>query len=465
MSTLSIAPKHIPEIDPGFIPAVLWDNAYRELCTRTPEAAPLTLALARPDGTASIFRTVSLPHSGEYTALNRTHVERAAKFLLWARGGNKLFLHGTHAAPLAEMLRGIYRPGGERAFDYEFVRKLFDTGIEIVAVTAESDLPAESTAHLPLGRNLDGYRIGFDLGGSDRKCAALIDGRVVFSAEFKWDPYFQPDPGYHYKGIQHLLRVASAHLPHVDAIGGSSAGVYINNTVRVASLFRGIKDAAVFESRVKNIFLDIAQEWDVPVEVLNDGDVTALAGSMSMGKNAVLGIAMGTSVAGGYVDPAGHVTNWLSELAFVPVDYRENAPADEWSGDLGCAVQYFSQQGVGRLLPLAGIELPPEMKLPEQLEKLQELMFERDPRARKVYEAIGICFGYYLAQLAGYYQYEHLLIMGRVTSGDGGTIILEKARRVLADEFPGLKIDLVVPDEQERRHGQAIAAASLPALR
>lgn len=460
---LAITPKHIPEIDPGFVPAVLWNKAYRELCAKTSGAAPLTLSLARPDNTASSFRTVCLPHQGEFTALNKIYVERIVKFLLWARGGNKVYLAGTHAESIAALLRDLYRPGGERAFDYDFVKKLFDTGVEF-HVVAEADLPKDATSHLPLGRNLDGCRIGFDLGGSDRKCAALIDGKVVFSEEVKWDPYFQADPQYHYDGIMHSLKLAATHLPRVDAIGGSSAGVYINNTVRVASLFRGIKDPDVFEKRVKNMFLDIAHEWKVPFEVLNDGDVTALAGSMSMGKNAVLGIAMGTSVAAGYVDPEGHMTNWLSELAFVPLDYRENGPADEWSGDLGCGVQYFSQQGVGRLLPLAGIPLPQDMKLPEQLEELQKLMKANDPRARKVYEAIGVCFGYYLAHIAEFYAYEHLLIMGRVTSGEGGNIIIDEARRVLADEFPALKINLVVPDEKDKRHGQAIAAGSLPAI-
>jgi predicted NBD/HSP70 family sugar kinase len=461
----SVTPKHIPEIDPGFVPAVLWDKAYRELAAKTPGAAPLALSLSRPDGTASTFRTSCLPFAAEFAALNKVHVERIVKFLLWARGGNKLLLAGAHAAHAVALLREAYRPGGERAFDYDFVLKLFDTPLAIAEAASEGDLPPDATAHLPLGRNLDGCRIGFDLGGSDRKCAALVDGKVVFSEEVKWDPYFQPDPGYHYDGIMDTLRRAAAHLPRVDAIGGSSAGVYINNTVRVASLFRGVADPDVFARRVKNIFLDIAKEWKVPFEVLNDGDVTALAGSMSMGDNAVLGIAMGTSVAGGYVDPAGRVTNWLSELAFVPLDYRENAPADEWSGDLGCAVQYFSQQGVARLLPLAGIALPAEMKLPEQLEKLQELMAAGDARAAKVYEAIGVCFGYYLAQLASYYEYKHLLIMGRVTSGAGGSVIIEKARRVLADEFPELAVNLVVPGEKEKRHGQAVAAASLPPLR
>jgi predicted NBD/HSP70 family sugar kinase len=281
----------------------------------------------------------------------------------------------------------------------------------------------------------------------------------------KWDPYFQADPDYHLAGIRHSLELAARHLPRIDAIGGSSAGVYVNNKVRIASLFRGVTAPAVFDGKVRDMFVGLAQEYGVPFEVLNDGDVTALAASMSLGRNAVLGVAMGTSVAAGYVDQAGNLTNWLSELAFVPVDYRIDGPADEWSGDQGCAVQYFSQQGVGRLLPLAGIDLPPSLKLPEQLEELQRLMLAGDSRARLVYEAIGIALGYAAAHFASFYEMSCLLIMGRVTSGQGGSIIIEQAKAVLRDEFPELRIDLLVPSEKDKRHGQAVAAASLPSLR
>ena len=461
---LTLQPKHVSSIDPGFVPASLWTRAYLALCQRTPGSAPLAIALSRADGTASIHRTHTLAPGAAHDALNRLHVERTVKFLLWARGGDKIQLSGTHAGHFAKLLSDLYRPGGERAFDADFVRKLFDR-LPTFTTCTETELPKESASHLPLGRNLDGCRIGFDLGGSDRKCAALIDGKVVFSEEVKWDPYFQKDPQYQYDGILDSLELAAKHLPRVDAIGGSSAGVYINNTVRAASLFRGITDPAVYETKVKPMFLDLAKRWPgVPFEVLNDGDVTALAASMSLNRNSVLGIAMGTSVAAGYVDAKGNLTNWLSELAFVPVDYRVNGPADEWSGDLGCGVQYFSQQGVGRLLPKAGIHLPSEMKLPEQLEELQKLMKAGDARARAVYDAIGIAFGYALAHFADFYRYECLLIMGRVTSGEGGSVIIDKARQVLKDEFPSLRIDLVVPEEKDKRHGQAIAAASLPKI-
>jgi predicted NBD/HSP70 family sugar kinase len=379
---MDVAPRHRSAIDPGLVPAALWTRAYLRRCATTAGATELTFALRREDGSASLFRTQVLA-PGVDDASTYLHVERTAKFLLWSRGASEIRLCGPEARPLADRLQADYSPAGRRAFDAGFFRSIFERPLTFRAV-GPSDLPVASTAHLPLGRHLDGCRIGFDLGGSDRKCAALIDGQVVFSAEVKWDPYFQADPAYHLAGIRHSLDLAARHLPRVDAIGGSSAGVYVNNKVRVASLFRGITDPAVFDSQVRDLFVDLAKSYGVPFEVLNDGDVTALAGSMSLGRNAVLGVAMGTSVAAGYVDQAGNLTHWLSELAFVPVDYRPDGPADEWSGDRGCAVQYFSQQGVGRLLPLAGITLPSTMRLPEQLEELQRLMSAGDPRARHI---------------------------------------------------------------------------------
>ena len=459
---MDVAPRHRSSIDPGLVPAVLWTRAYLKRCDRTGGSTDLTIALRREDGTASLFPTRVLAYGVDDDA-TYLHVERTIKFLLWSRGASDILLCGPEAAQLALRLQSDYSTVGCRAFDADFFRKVFERPLIFQTIDA-SELPVASAAPLPLGRNLDGCRIGFDLGGSDRKCAALIDGQVVFSEEVKWDPYFQSDPAYHLAGIRHSLDLAARHLPRVDAVGGSSAGVYVNNKVRVSSLFRGITDAGIFDSQVRDIFLGLAKSYGVPFEVLNDGDVTALAGSMSLGRNAVLGVAMGTSVAAGYVDKAGNLTNWLSELAFVPVDYRLNGPADEWSADRGCAVQYFSQQGVGRLLPLAGIDLPAAMRLPEQLEELQKLLLVADPRAQQVYETIGIALGYAIAHFASFYEMSCLLIMGRVTSGQGGTLIIEQARLVLRDEFPELRIDLVVPAEKDKRHGQAIAAASLPAL-
>jgi predicted NBD/HSP70 family sugar kinase len=293
----------------------------------------------------------------------------------------------------------------------------------------------------------------------------VIDGEVVFSEEIEWHPVPERDPQWHFDQIMDSLRRAAAHLPRVDAIGGSSAGVYVNNRVKVSSLFRGVPPD-LFESRVKDLFLEVDRAWGgIPFEIANDGEVTALAGSMALNDNAVLGIAMGSSLAGGYVTPGGHITSWLDELAFAPVDYQPAAPADEWSGDVGCGVQYFSQQAVGRLAAKARILLPDGMSLPERLKEVQRLMDHDDPRAAAIYRTIGVYLGYGAAHYARFYPLKHILVLGRVTTGRGGDLILEQARRVLSVEFPSLAPQLAfhVPDEKSKRHGQAIAAASLPA--
>ena len=432
------------------------------MAAKTPGSKPLAISLERGNSTVSVYRTTVLPHTPENRSLNVRYVERLLKFLLWQRGGYRVLIAGE--PEIAAEIKTIYSPVGARAFDYNFMgSKVYGHPMEVEACGLDA-VPDPREASIPLGRNLDGCRIGFDLGGSDRKCAALLDGKVVFSEEVRWDPYFQSDPQYHYDGIRNTLRRAAEHLSRVDAVGGSAAGVYVNNEVRVASLFRGVSEGD-FEKRVRRIFFDLQKELGgIPFEVVNDGEVTALAGSMSMNDNAVLGISLGTSLAAGYVDPEGHIRPWLNELAFAPVDYRENAPVDEWSGDAGCGVQYFSQQGVARLAPLAGIALPEGMPFAEQLVEVQGLMAEGDLRARAIYETIGTCFGYAVAHYADFYEIRNLLILGRVTSGEGGEVILEKASTVLRDEFPELAIRLRTPDEKDKRHGQAVAAASLPKI-
>jgi predicted NBD/HSP70 family sugar kinase len=457
-----IAPRVTPVLDSAFHPAVLANQVFRDLVREAGDAVPVRLALEQADGSVFRFDLEMLPEAHPQAEANAAYLERFVKFILWSRGGWRILIDGP--APLAAHLAAHYRDTATGRFDADLVgRRMFDHPLEVVHTR---DLPQEHAETRPLGRHLDGCRIGFDLGGSDRKVAAVIDGRVVFSEETVWDPYHKPDPQYHIDGIMDSLRKAAAHLPRVDAIGGSAAGVYVNNRVKAGSLFRGVPPE-VFDARVKDLFVEIRKAWnDVPFDVVNDGEVTALAGSMSLGLNAILGIALGTSTAAGYVTRDGNITPWLNELAFVPIDYHREAPVDEWSGDFGVGSQYFSQQAVGRLMPAAGIDAPADMPLPEKLKIVQGLMAGGDPRAHRVYETIGTYLGYGIAHFADFYDLEHVLVLGRVTSGAGGDVIVNGAREVLELEFPALarRIELHVPDETEKRHGQAIAAASLPAL-
>jgi predicted NBD/HSP70 family sugar kinase len=334
-----------------------------------------------------------------------------------------------------------------------------------VVVTTPEKVPASSEMEVGAGGHFKGCRIGFDLGASDYKVSAVVDGEAIFTEESPWDPKSQPNPEYHYHHISAALHRAAAHLPRVDAIGGSSAGVIVDNEIRVASLLRAIpkKDFP----KAAGVFKRIQKEWNVPVVVMNDGDVTALAGALSLRKKGMLGIAMGSSEAAGFMDKQGHILGWLNELAFAPVDYNPAAAADEWSGDKGVGALYFSQQAVNKLLPAAKISLPEKMGLPERLKEVQALMAKGDARAAKIYETIGVYLGYSIVHYADFYDYKHMLILGRVTTGKGGDIVIAKAREVLKKEFPEIaaKIQIHVPDEKSRRVGQAVAAASLPEIR
>jgi predicted NBD/HSP70 family sugar kinase len=452
-----VAPRVAPPLDPLFRPAVLAVRAFEERAR--PSGLTAGLALEQADGSVARFST---PLLADDHPANLRILERLAKLALWSHGGFRLHVDAPRA--LGEALAAHYRDTATGRFDAEVVgQQIYDRPFEVVATR---ELPPQRSRTTPLGRHLDGCRIGFDLGGSDRKAAAVIDGKVVWSEETVWDPYPQPDPQYHLDGILDSLRRAAAHLPRVDAIGGSAAGVYVANRVKVASLFRGVP-RDVFDRRVKDLFLEVRRAFgEVPFEVVNDGEVTALAGSMALGTNAVLGIALGTSTAAGFVTADGNITSWLDELAFAPVDYHPQAPRDEWSGDRGCGVQYFSQQAVGRLLAPAGIVLDPALPLPRKLEAVQALMKDGDQRARRIYETLGVYLGYGVAHFASVYDLRHVLVLGRVTSGPGGDLMLDRAREVLRVELPDLaaRIAFHTPDEKDRRHGQAIAAASLPAL-
>ena len=393
---------------------------------------------------------------------NNEYSERMLKFLLWQRGGWKVYVGGP--VEIAEYLQKSYTPGSEHSFDHHFMGEEVYQKPFTIQYCQPEDVPAAKESHQSLGRHLDGCRIGFDLGASDVKVSAVIDGEAVFTHEMEWDPRNQTDPYYHYEKIMGMLKLAAEKLPRLDAIGGSSAGVIINNQPMVASLFRGVPQECF--DQVHSLFLRIRDEMGVPLEIVNDGEVSALAGSMSMEKNAVLGIAMGSSLAAGYVTPHGNITNWLDELAFAPIDYNLHAPVDEWSGDRGVGALYLSQQCVFRLAPKVGIDIPPEISLAGKLKFVQERLEAGKASAAQIWQTIGAYLGYAIAHYASFYELEHVLILGRVTSGSGGPLILHGAEHALRQDFPELaqRIAIQLPDELSRRLGQSIAAASLPEI-
>jgi predicted NBD/HSP70 family sugar kinase len=455
----SFKPSIAAPLDPAFQPAVVFNRNYVQRAKLSGSAVPLVLGLERENGLVSRYETLVL---AEPDAETLRYVERIVKFLLWARGGWKLHYGGPKK--IGEFIRKTYSARGARKFDCEMMGRSYNKPFQ-VALKAPAQVPANKEMQVAAGGHLKGYRIGFDLGASDYKVSAVADGKAIFTEEMPWSPVTEANPDYHYHHLSAALHRAAAHLPRVDAIGGSSAGIIVDNEIRVASLLRAVPKKLF--PKAAGIFKRIQKEWNIPVVVMNDGDVTALAGALSLRENGMLGIAMGSSQAAGFMDLQGRIPGWLNELAFAPVDYNPAAAVDPWSGDAGVGALYFSQQAVDKLLPAAKISLPKNMGLPERLKEVQNLMAKGDERAARIYETIGVYFGYAIAQYADFYDFRHLLVLGRVTTGKGGDIVVAQAREVLRREFPELaaQITLHVPDEKSRRVGQAVAAASLPKIK
>jgi len=451
--------------DPGFAPMSVLLRDYNEAVKSAP-SQKLVISIVRNQGYTSSYEMSIYADGTGHDEENIRIVERIVKTLLWVKGGYKIIIAGSKV--VYDAIAEAYKPDGARAFDNDFMGGVYERPFETEYIADAKDAPATFEASASVGRHLDGCRIGFDAGGSDRKVSAVVNGETVYSEEVIWHPKKNSDPHYHFDGILDAFKTAASKMPRVDAIGVSSAGVYIDNKAMVASLFIEVPKTPENFEFTKHIYTNAAKALDpnIPIEVANDGDVTALAGAMDLNDDSVLGIAMGTSEAGGYVDASGNITGWLNELAFVPVDANPDAMVDEWSGDVGCGVKYFSQDAVIKLCPAAGIELPEELTLAEKLKFVQNLQASGDPRTPGIYETIGVYFGYEIAYYAMFYDIKHVLIMGRVTSGTGGVILLEKAKEVLKTEFPELaeKIQLNIPDENSRRVGQSVAAASLPAI-
>ena len=452
---IDIPVRNLPQLDESYIPLFSFFKAFL-----SDAREPLHIALERSDGQIAVWHTY-VHGTPQRRQADLFFAQRLIKLFLWIKGGFRLYLAGC--PDVCRAVEASYAPGGDRHFDREFMEEVYERPFEVCLC---DEVPRETGASASVGRHLAGCRIGFDAGGSDLKVSAVVDGESVFSQEIVWFPKTNPDPSYHYNHIVEAMRSVAAHLPRVDAIGVSSAGVFINNHPMVSSLFLQVP-RELFYTQVKDIYLRAGREFgSIPIAVCNDGDVTALAGSMGLHENNVLGIAMGTSEAVGYVDENGRITGWLNELAFAPVDASPDAPADEWSGDIGCGAKYLAQDAVSRLAGKAGIPLDAQASPADQLKAVQALMEQNDPRAASIYRSIGVYLAHTVALYETFYHFRHVLLLGRVMSGKGGDLLLAEAKRVLSDEYPDAasKVRVQLPDEKSRRVGQSVAAASLPSL-
>jgi len=130
----------------------------------------------------------------------------------------------------------------------------------------------------------------------------------------------------------------------------------------------------------------------------------------------------------------------------------------------GNGEQYFSQDAVSKLAPAAGIALSENLTPAEKLKEVQKLAEQGLPYALEIFKSIGVYLAHTLFLYARFYDIRNLIVLGRVASGVGGERIVSECQRVLKEEYPALaqKLRVMLPDENFRRVGQSMAAASLP---
>lgn len=445
--------KKQPKLEPEFVPMGLYLDAFEKDAVE-----PIAIAVYRENGNVSVYDGKIYGTDAMFRD-DCLYVERIVKFLLWAAGGYRVVICGNKK--IFDAVADLYRRGGRQDFDVKTMSDVYENEFVIENIPYASK-PSTKASPKAVGGHVDGCRIGFDAGGSDMKVSAVVDGEVIYSEEIVWLPKVNTNPDYHLENIVMAMNKAAEKMPRVDAIGISSAGIYVNNRTMLASLFKAVAPDD-FNAKVKDIYITACRKVGekIPFEVANDGDVSALAGAMDLKDTKVMGLAMGTSEAVGYVDAGGNITGMLNELAFAPIDMNTDASIDAWSGDFGVGGNYLSQDAVIRLAPRANIALDEALTPAEKLKVVQKLANEGDEAALGIFETIGAYLAHAIGTYAHFYEIKHLILLGRVSSGKGGDLLVDTCRKVLAEEYPQYPVNVVLPNDWMRRVGQSIAAASL----
>jgi len=408
MKILLSRPKVPAPLDPNFSPVVLAKRQYLEATKSCGDK--LEWALPRNDGCSRYALPVfSEGHEDIDASIYMAGV--LIQEMIWQRSASELLLSGPKS--VCEALQRAYSTGGMYEYESSSMPKVCGTPGKAfqVRIVAASELPESKDVPQVCGKDASGCRLAFDLGKSDIKVVAVKDNEVLYSKETEWD-VTNPDPQYHYDAIKAALLLGKAALPKIDAVGGSATGTVSGaNEATWCDIFPNVPPD-VYKEKVVNIFNRIAKDLagDVPLKVINDGEVTALAAVQKIKAGNVLGISMGSSDGGGYANEDGNLLGWINELCYMKLDLNPLAPRDPWSkgAHTGLSHMYLGQRGATKLAAKAGIEGKEELLYPHPdmctirhenhaqcLKLIQKAMTDpaSEPQCRKLYETVGTILG------------------------------------------------------------------------
>jgi len=480
---LMVKPQVVAPLDPDFAPVVLAKRKYKSAASGC--SSSVEWALPRADGCAR----GSLPVFPDDDPRSQASIILAGVMiqeLIWQRSASSLLLKGP--SKICEALKKDFSIGGKYEFEAKSMPNVNGTPSAVFEVTiTDGALPEEKDTPQTCGKDASGNRLAFDLGKSDIKTVAVQDNKVLDSKETEWD-VTNVDPQYHFDAIVGALkgtieRAKEKGFGTIQAMGGSATGtVSGDNEATWCDIFPNVPPD-VYKAKVLDIFKRLCKEvcGDVPLKVINDGEVTALAAVQKISAGNVMGISMGSSEGGGYANADGNLMGWINELCYIKLDMNPAAPTDPWTkgAHTGISHMYLGQRGATKNAYKV-CEVPDNYKYPHAdmctikhedhaqcLKLIQKAMADpaQEAKVTQLYETCGVYLGYGLAQYCEFYKIEHVMILGRVSKGKGGDIMLATAAKVLETEFPELpKIKFHTADDEFKAVGQCIAAAALPSI-
>jgi len=337
---LLVKPKVTPPLDPDFVPVVLAKKAY--LAATKDCKDKLDWALVRADGVGRYTLPV-FPDGDKNVNASIYMAGVLIQEMIWQRSGSELQLVGP--PKLCKAIKRAFSRGGMYQFEALSMPNVCGTPtkpFEVKILDSVSELPAGKDSPQVCGKEANGNRLAFDLGKSDIKTVAVKDGEVLDSMETEWD-VTNKDPQYHFdaivaamKGTIERAKTKNAGYSPIQAVGGSATGtVSGDNDATWCDIFPNVPPD-VYKAKVVDIFKRISKEvaGEVPLKVINDGEVTALAAVQKIKKGNVLGISMRSSEGAGYANADGNLLGY--QRAVLPQARLEpegtNRPLDE-----GCA--------------------------------------------------------------------------------------------------------------------------------
>jgi len=480
---LLVKPKVVAPLDTKFSPLILGKRRYLEAVKEVEDAESLEWALPRADGCAR-YKLPVFPQKHKDVRASTYLAGVLIQEMIWQRSASSLILFGPEK--MTKALKTMFSIGGAYEFEAKSMPNVCgtpDKPFEVTIAEKAEDLPEAKDAPQVCGTNANGCRLAFDLGKSDIKTVAVKDNEVLDSKETEWD-VTNVDPDYHFDAILKAMKETAAKLPKIEAIGGSATGtISADNEATWCDIFPNVPPD-VYKAKVTDIFKRLAHEMapGVPLKVINDGEVTALAAFQKIKAGNVMGISMGSSEGGGYANADGNLLGWINELCYIRLDMNPRAPTDPWSkgAHTGLSHMYLGQRGATKLAHKV-CEVPDNYKYPHPdmctikhedhaqcLKLIQKAMAdpEKEKEVTKLYETVGVYLGYALAQYCEFYKIDHVMILGRVSKGKGGDVMLDTAKKVLTEEFPEFAgMQFHTADDHFKAVGQCIAAAALPSLK